>query len=103
MMKDLRLSRQLDKLQREEFWDILISESERAYQQERDRIKARSQQRDAVIHAEINKVKQEHEALEEQRQKQAQEMRLQQQAEMKRQEVGDSVSGSDFALLYQSY
>ena len=58
--------------------------SERAYQQERARIKARSQQRDAIIHAEINKVKQEQQALEEQRQKQAQELRLQQQAEMKR-------------------
>ena len=60
--------------------------SERAYQQERARIKARSQQRDAIIHAEINKVKQEQQALEEQRQKQAQELRLQQQVEMKRQE-----------------
>ena len=58
--------------------------SERAYQQERARIKARSQQRDAIIHAEINKVKQEQQALEEQRQKKAQELRLQQIAEMKR-------------------
>ena len=58
--------------------------SERAYQQGRARIKARSQQRDAIIHAEINKVKQEQQALEEQRQQQAQELRLQQQAEMKR-------------------
>ena len=58
MMEDLRLSRQLDELCREEFWDIHISESERAYQQERAHIKASSQQRDAVIHAEVNKMKQ---------------------------------------------
>ena len=79
MMSDLRLSHQLDELRREEFWDIQTSESKRAYQQERARIKATSQQRDAIIHAEIEEMKQEQQALEEQRQKQAQELRLQQQ------------------------
>ena len=76
--------------------------SERAYQQERARIKARSQQRDAIIHAEINKVKQEQQALEEQRQKKAQELRLQQQAEMKRycqMKIFCSILQVDFRLM----
>ena len=77
--------------------------SERAYQQERARIKARSQQRDAIIHAEINKVKQEQQASEEQRQKQAQELRLQQRVEMKRKAEEKAMLKTQIGRIAQIY